>query len=181
VSLTATSSGLGDPCAQFNVYIANRPNFSEYPNADYVNPLSAGEIYVVGQACGNGWRKVFNVYAKLVFALNVENIVPLRGAQSWQNYRDHTLLQNSSNTNLLFSTPQLTDVNGKNRKNLHIVMGKTYAKSLSLPLSLKWLDHEFAIDKDNKLLVCPYFDYRQLSNIKIIRLVELIKSLKLTN
>ncbi|MFT5838453.1 MAG: hypothetical protein ACI9UT_000946 [Flavobacteriales bacterium] len=178
MSLSPKLSGLGDPCARFNVYIANRPNFSEYLKLDYVYPLPAGELYAVGKACGNGWRKVFNVYAKLVFALNDKNIVPLQGSQSWQHYREHALLQYSSNTNLLFSSPQLYPVKDINNHVLHIVMGKTYAKSLSLPLSLKWLDHEFAIDKDNKLLVCPYFDYRQISNIKIMRLVELIKLLK---
>ncbi len=67
-------SGLGDLCAQFNVYIANRPNFSEYSNLDIVSSLSSGEIHGIGQACGNGWRKVFNVYAKLVFALNLSFI-----------------------------------------------------------------------------------------------------------
>jgi hypothetical protein len=105
----------------------------------------------------------------------------LQGAQSWQQYRDHALLQNLSNTNLLFCAPQLTHVKDKDKdKNynvLHFVMGKTYAKSLNLPSSLKWLDNEFAIDTHNKLVVCPYFDYRQLSNIKIMRLVELIKQL----
>jgi hypothetical protein len=181
MSLNAKLSGLGDPCAQFNVYIANRPDFYAYPSLDSVNPLYAGEIHDIGQACGNGWRKVFNVYAKLVFALNKENIVSLQGAQSWQQYRDHALLQNLSNTNLLFCAPQLTHVKDKDKdKNynvLHFVMGKTYAKSLNLPSSLKWLDNEFAIDTHNKLVVCPYFDYRQLSNIKIMRLVELIKQL----
>ena len=177
LSLGAKIVGLGDPHAQFNVYIANRPNFYEYSNLDCVVPVTLGEIFAVGQTCGNGWRKVFNVYAKLVFALNVENIIPLQGAQSWQRYRDDTLLQSASNTNLLFSKPQLTDDKNKNCNFLHIVMGKTYAKSLRVPLSLTWLDHEFAMDKDNRLLVCPYFDYRQLSNVKITHLVELIKSL----
>ncbi|MGK0269121.1 MAG: hypothetical protein ACI8Y3_001740 [Paraglaciecola sp.] len=170
-------SGLGDLCAQFNVYIANRPNFSEYSNLDIVSSLSSGEIHGIGQACGNGWRKVFNVYAKLVFALNDKNIVSLQGAKSWQNYRDNALLQNLSNTSLLFSKPILTDVVYTHM--MHVVMGKKYAKSLHLPQSLLWLDNEFAIDEHHKLIVCPYFDYRQLSNIKIIRLVEMIKLLKL--
>ena len=175
MSLSATLFGLGDPYAQFNVYIGNRPHFSEYANLDCVNPLSAGEIYGIGQACGNGWRKVFNVYAKLVFALNAENIVSIQGAQSWQSFRDHVLLQSSSNTSLLFSTLHIAE--HKDSNIVHIIMGKTYAKSLHLPQSLRWLDHEFAIDIESKVLICPYFDYRQLSNIKIIRLVELIKQL----
>jgi hypothetical protein len=177
MSQSAKVAGLGDPFAQFNVYIGNRPNFSEYPSLDFVNPLTAGEINAIGQSCGNGWRKVFNVYAKLVFGLNVDNIVSLQGTDSWQSYRDNALLQISSNTSLLFSTPQLTQVEGIGSHVVHIIMGKNYAKSLELPFTLKWLDHEFAINLEHKLLVCPYFDYRQLSNIKIIRLVELIKQL----
>jgi hypothetical protein len=176
--LSTKESGLGDPYAQFKVYIANRPNFAEYATLDWVNPLFSGNIYTIGQACGNGWRKVFNVYAKLIFALNVENTVSLQNSQNWQSYRDHALLQNGSNTSLLFSEPLVAEVTNKNSHVVHLVMGKTYAKSLHLRPSLKWLDHEFAIDKHNKLLVCPYFDYRQLSNIKIIRLVELIKQLR---
>jgi len=171
-------SGLGDPLAQFKVYIANRPNFAEYPNLSTVKPLATGEIQEIGRACGNGWRKVFNVYAKLVFALNSESIVTKRGAQSWQIFREHTLLQRFSNTSLLFTSPQTLQTKNERNNTLHIIMGKTYAKSLELPVTLKWLDHEFAVDFGNKLLVCPYFDYRQLSNLKIIRLVELIKQLK---
>jgi len=175
MSLNDELFGLGDPLAQFKVYIANRPNFSGYLNLDSVNPLSTGEIHAIGQACGNGWRKVFNVYAKLLFALNAENIVSLQRAQSWQNYRDHALLQASSNTSLLFSPPKISHVEGKDNKAIHLIMGKTYAKSLNLSHPLTWLDHEFAFDAGSKLIVCPYFDYRQLSNVKIIRLVELLK------
>jgi hypothetical protein len=175
MSLHANVSGLGDPQAQFNVYIANRPNFSEYLNLLTVKPLAVGEIQGIGQAYGNGWRKVFNVYAKLVFALNTHDIVSLHGAQSWQNFRENTLLQSSSNTSLMFSSPQMAQPKNKSSKSIDIIMGKTYAKSLNLLPTLRWLDQEFAVDLENKLLICPYFDYRQLSNIKIIRLVELIK------
>jgi hypothetical protein len=176
--LSNTLSGLGDQYAEFNVYIANLPAFSEYSSLGCIKPLSAGEIHAIGLACGNGWRKVFNVYAKLLFALNAENIVSLQGAKNWQHFRDHVLLQCWSNTGLLFLAPQLHRAKGQNSNVVHIIMGKTYANSLNLPHSLTWLDHEFAIDTDSKLLVCPYFDYRQLSNIKIIRLVELIKQLR---
>jgi len=60
-------------------------------------------------------------------------------------------------------------------------MGRTYAKSLVnsqlLTAPLTWLDDEFAINKEARVIVCPYFDYRQLSNIKIVRLAQLMKSL----
>lgn len=54
----------------------------------------------------------------------------------------------------------------------------SWAKLLNLPGSLRWLDNEFAIDDGLSLLVYLYFDYRQLSNIKIMRLVGLIKQLR---
>ena len=172
--------GLGDVNAKFNVYIVNRPHFAEYLNTTTTTPLAQGEIQAIGQACGNGWRKVFNVYAKLLFALNIEKRVPLNGVQSWQVYRDKYLLQKGSHTRLLFSPPNLNQQgidNNISANSVHIIMGKTYAKSLDISASLNWLDTEFAIDQEHNLIVCPYFDYRQLSNIKIVRLVELIKQL----
>lgn len=117
-------AGLSDSCAQLKGYIGNRPDFYEYPNLHIVSPLSAGEIHVIGQSCGNGWRKVFNVYAKLVFVLSDRHIRFLQGAQSWQNYRDGTLVQSSSNTSLLFSKPLLGNVKYTNI--IHIVIGKKY-------------------------------------------------------
>ncbi len=166
--------GLGDVNAKCKVYIANRPNMSEYQNLSSVKSLTKGEVSSIGQACGNGWRKVFNVYAKLLFALKECTWLPIDNCESWQEYRDKQLLQQGCNSSLLFSPPAPLS---QQVNNVHIIMGKTYAKSLPLSASLRWLDNDFAINPEAKLLVCPYFDYRQLSNIKIIRLVELIQSL----
>ncbi|MCF2948972.1 hypothetical protein L0668_12695 [Paraglaciecola aquimarina] len=170
--------GLGDPLAHFKVYIANRPQFKNLPHTDVVHPVTQGEIYAIGQACGNGWRKVFNVYAKLVFALNSPKFMDVTKYKCWQDYRDQCLLQQNSNTALLFSPPIL---NQSQAQDIHIIMGKTYANSLSLFQPINQLDNDFAIDVDQNLIVCPYFDYRQLSNLKIIRLVELITKLKAYN
>ncbi len=164
--------GLGSKQATLKVYIANRPNYSHYPSLDTITPLSEGEIYQIGTACGNGWRKVFNVYAKFVFALGHDHA---KTFASWQQYRDKKLLQSNSDTSLLFSAPDLTC------NAIHIVMGRTYAKALLKQalsdVTLNWLDDEFAVCTTNKLIVCPYFDYRQLSNTKIIRLLELVNTI----
>lgn len=162
------TSGLGDPHAHVKVYIGNRPDFAEFLNISSVRPLQKGEINSISNACGNGWRKVFNVYAKFIYALPG---FPQNGEADWQSFRDNRLLQEGSGLSLLFSSPDVSDENS-----LHILMGKHYSLSLDLPDSLLWLDHEFAIDRQHKLIVCPYFDYRQLSNAKIIRLVELIQT-----
>jgi hypothetical protein len=184
---TSPEFGLGDTHAQLKVYIDKRPNLDSYDNLSGVRELLTGDIADIGQHCGNGWRKVFNVYAKLVFALNQPALVPLNAATTWQVFRDKSLLQSGAKTSLIFSAPNFSQSaceqsasqqsTTEQSRSVHIVMGKTYAQTLPLAPSLTWLDDEFAIDKSTNLLVCPYFDYRQLSNIKIIRLVALINSL----
>jgi len=103
-------------------------------------------------------------------------------APTWQKYRDDFLLQAYSNTSLLFSAPVLKPIkNNANQNVVHIIMGRTYAKSLlstgALNIDLIWLDNEFAFNRSQRVIVCPYFDYRQLSNVKIEQLAELIKEL----
>ena len=173
-----TKIGFGDSDFSFAVYIANQPNMLEYQNLSTVMPLVSGEINAINQACGNGWRKVFNVYAKLLYSLDKSYFDFSKKAATWQDYRDNYLLQAQGKTALLFSAPQLNASNDI----VHIICGKGHAKALinsgALAADLIWLDDEFAIDNKNKLIVCPYFDYRQLSNIKIERLAELLKTLK---
>ena len=157
--------GLGDGRAKFRVYIANRPPLDEYQYLVGMQPLMEGDIARIAQQTGNHWRKIFNVYAKLAFALNPGSFA------TWQLYRDAFLLRENSNQALLFSAPDLT------QQGLHIVMGKTYAKTLQLGADLAPVDADFQIDKNKRLLVVPYFDYRQLSNEKLARLQMLIGSM----
>jgi hypothetical protein len=187
-------AGLGDELAKIRVYIGNRPSYhltygqghlglapltqshSQQVNSELgpILALKPGEIKAIGLACGNGWRKVFNVYAKLLYALGKSglNIIDKHRFTSWQTYRDEQLLQTGSNTALWFEPYQARPAA---QGSLNLIMGRTYAKSLNLPTNLLWLDTEFAIAPEFNIIVCPYFDYRQLSNIKIIRLVELIE------
>jgi len=170
--------GFGCKNFSFAVYIANRPNMLEYQDLSQIMPLTTGEIAAIGQACGNGWRKVFNVYAKLLYALNKTDFAFATLAPTWQQYRDGYLLQQGSHTALLFNAPILE----KYTSTLHIICGRTYAKQLlstgKLNVQFTWLDDEFAINKANNIIVCPYFDYRQLSNIKIERLAKLLSEFK---
>jgi len=171
------SIGLGCTKFTFAVYLANTPNMLEYQNITGVNSLVSGEVNAIGQACGNGWRKVFNVYAKLLYALNPADFDFAQRALNWQQYRDGYLLQTGSETALLFSPPELD----ANTQTIHIICGRTYAKQLlasgELQANLIWLDDEFAIDISKRLVVCPYFDYRQLSNIKIERLSVMLSQM----
>lgn len=170
--------GLG--CTDFTiaVYIANKPNMLEYQQLTRISPLTSGEINAINQACGNGWRKVFNVYAKLLYALDKRNFSYSEFAPTWQKYRDSFLLQPHSKTALLFSPPLISTT----KESIHIICGKTYAKQLlttsELVANFVWLDDEFAIDEAQNLVICPYFDYRQLSNIKIEKLAYLLKNIK---
>jgi hypothetical protein len=172
-----TPVGFGDKDFTIAVYIANKPNMVEYQNLFEVLPLVSGEIDLINQACGNGWRKVFNVYAKFLFALDKPIFDFTIKQDAWQAYRDKQLLQNKQKVALLFSPPLLRS----NKRQLHIITGKGHAKNLikqgKLVDNLLWLDDEFAIDKEHNLVVCPYFDYRQLSNNKIIRLIAIINRL----
>jgi hypothetical protein len=169
--------GLG--CSSFTiaVYIGNKPSMLEYQQLSCLSPLTSGEIEMVNQACGNGWRKVFNVYAKLLYALDKEKFNYSTLAPTWQKYRDNYLLQHNSQTALFFSPPQLSTT----KQTLHIICGKTYAKHLlatnQLTANFTWLDEQFAIDKAKNLIVCPYFDYRQLSNANIEKLAFLLSDI----
>lgn len=165
--------GIGDKSARFRVYIGNRPAFHAFSMQSEFPALMPGELRAIGLACGNGWRKVFNVYAKLIYALSSDIPIAKQGNEflSWQAYRDLQLLQTNSDTALCFTYNHAAADNLA----VHIIMGRAYAKSLQLPTSLVWLDNEFAIAAEHNIIVCPYFDYRQLSNVKIIRLVELIQ------
>lgn len=173
---SVSGSGFGDSAALIRVYIVNRPPMGEYANLQAVQALHSGEIELINRYCGNGWRKVFNVYAKLLFALEAKQFTFSAQAASWQQYRDQLLLQAGSGTALLFSPPELKPA----AKTVHIIAGRTYAKTLldaGLPVQFNWLNNEFAVDKFNRLLVCPYFDYRQLNNEKLTFLAQLIKAL----
>ncbi|AXV67283.1 hypothetical protein D0907_18380 (plasmid) [Pseudoalteromonas lipolytica] len=165
--------GFGDSAFNVAVYIEKRPPMVPWHNIDHLHAMQIGQIDDINQACGNGWRKVFNVYAKVLFALPSEYFQFAKCSANWQTYRDTRLLQAHSHTALLFSPPVFD-----NTDKLHIIAGRTYAKSLVqlglLSSQLTWLDEEFAFNKQDKVIVCPYFDYRQLSNIKIARLSQLV-------
>lgn len=160
--------GLGSPKSTINFYIANRPPIDDYPVMNDLRGLAMGELAHIVKHTSNHWRKVFNVYAKLLFdwhQLQGRTDLP----DTWQAYRDLELFQSHSTEALLFSAPRLDE----DSPCIHIIAGKTYAAHLNLP-PLVWLDSYFAINKEFHLIVAPYPDYRQLSNERITRLIELM-------
>ncbi len=164
------SIGFGSDDYQLAFCVANRPNLDDYPKQSQLRPLASGELDYIVRGTSNHWRKLFNVYAKFLFELRGDSC----GADSWQHYRDRHLLQDGSSEALLFSPPSKTPVHSSR---IHIIAGKTHAANLDLPYALTWVDAHFAINVQQRVIVSPYLDYRQLSNERITRLVELVRSL----
>lgn len=160
--------GLGSPESSIKFYIANRPLIDDYPLMDELRGLAEGEVAHIAKHTSNHWRKAFNVYAKLLFDWHQGKRLDLPA--NWQSYRDIELFQSHSREALLFNPPQLL----QDKDTIHIIAGKTYANALNLP-ALTWLDSYFAVNEENRLIVAPYPDYRQLSNERIRRLIELMQ------
>lgn len=172
--------GLGDPNYSLAVYIGNKPPLGCYQTLDVIRPMESGEIACIVDHCGNHWRKIFNIYAKLVFLLNSQE---KRGCKTWQDYRDNALLQTGSGEALLFNEDLNFDllahdlsINAANT--VRLVAGKTHAENLLCDYSIKWLDNQFGVVEEIGLIVTPYFDYRQLSNATLGKLVDLIRATK---
>jgi hypothetical protein len=162
--------GFGSHNCHINFYIANRPPLDDYPHLCELRGLAMGELGHIVANTSNHWRKVFNVYAKLLFdwyGVEKQSELP----PSWQALRDRELFQQDSQAALLFSAPQF-----HKDDSIHIIAGKTYAAHLKLP-PLTWLDTYFAINPEHRLIVAPYPDYRQLSNERIARLINLMRGL----
>lgn len=157
--------GFGDACALLKVFIGSRPPVDECARLQVLRPLTAWEVGKLGGQCGNHWRKIFNCYAKIAFTLDAQSFC------RWQDYRDARLLQQGSAEQLRFDGYLM------HGRGISVVCGKAYAQSLRLPEDLSWLDQDFAISVKQRVIVCPYFDYRQLSNVKIQRLCKLIQTL----
>ncbi len=175
--------GLGDPEASLRVFLANRPPLAPYDSLDRIHPLAAGEIADIVAKTGNHWRKIFNLYAKLMYALAPGDYA------SWQQLRELKLLQPGSDVALLFSAPVMPPANAVRHLQsteqdlsglIQVVMGKQHAESLGVADSCPdWeqITVDFMLSREYRMIGCPYFDYRQLSNEKLATLVELVQSL----
>lgn len=159
-----TQVGFGNSEFKIAVYFEHRPPIERYLAQTELTPLTKGELDFILANTSNNWRKIFNCFAKLCFALDPNH------CKTWQQLRDTQLLSESQNFALLFSTPDFAQTD-----TIHIISGRTYAAKLDFPFELTWLSPQFAINQQYKLIVAPYFDYRQLSNERLDTLVKLIK------
>jgi hypothetical protein len=168
--------GIGDLDCDFVVYIGNRPPLEAYITRQELNPAIKGELSSIGSEVGNHWRKIINIYAKLGYMLDS------KGFATWQVYRESYLLTKGSRQALLFDdciTPVVDEVTES--EVIRLICGKTHATMLLADniaqSSMRWVDADFAIDPSRRLIVTPYFDYRQLSNAKLETLVSIINDL----
>lgn len=181
--------GIGDVACQLAVYIGNVPPVEKYQQFETLVPAAKGDLAQLVHQTGNHWRKIINIYAKLGFLLNTA------GYSSWQAYRDGFLLCEGSQQALLFDKQIVTDP----KNCISLICGKTHAQELLDEKglidggdfvdggelvdrnkfvgksALRWIDADFAIDEGRRLIVCPYFDYRQLSNAKLDTLVDIVQ------
>ena len=128
------------------------------------------EIIQVG---GNNWRKIFNIYSKLCFnllSMNDHNLS--RDTASWQEYRDKCLLRESSIFSLQYLYESL--LSPVDNDSLYILTGKKCVQEYNLTDKLVWINKDFAQVEGMNIVVCPYFDYRQLSNEKLETLTQLV-------
>jgi hypothetical protein len=158
--------GLGDAQAKLTVCIGNRPDVDFCHSMATVQPMIRGQLTSIVTKTGNHWRKIFNIYAKLIHQL--EN-TPF---STWQDYRDEKLLTKNCGHALLFS--DVISCREKTSGTI-IVSGKTYAEAQGVMDDCMQIDESFYLNTTQKIIVTPYFDYRQLSNLKIEKLVELVR------
>jgi len=161
-----TDTGIGDAKAWIRVHCPNRPPLADYEHRDTLWPAAPGELESLVAATGNHWRKIINLYAKLSHGLRP-------AFDCWQDERDSRLLQAGSGTALLFSKP------GPPVHALTLVMGKTYALDCGFTEDrtpdLATGAEGIRVSLSQRLILTPYFDYRQLSNARLGALVTLIR------
>lgn len=187
--------GLGGASPSLLMYIANRPVGDRYESLETYEPILAGELQSIVAHNSNHWRKAFNVYAKVLWQLDwprkgglgdKPSMQNAASVNSWQEYRDLHLLQAHSREAMLFSSPDFSNTatshnsqslnSTLNSASVHWVVGKTYAAALALP-ALTWLDAHFAINREYRLIVSPYVDYRQLTNERIAQFADIYAQL----
>lgn len=160
-----TMIGIGDGNAWMRVHCPHRPPLAAYEQRENLMPAASGELDSLVTTTGNHWRKIINLYAKLMHELNPR-------CDRWQTYRDRCLLRPGSGTALVFSAPDPSE------HTLTLVMGQAYAlhcgfTEAELPDLVSW-QADFRYSPSGNVILTPYFDYRQLSNAKLESLVELV-------
>jgi hypothetical protein len=165
------------------VYCENKPNI------EFLGPLHGCTEILVGDTPrqvsinkivehnGNHWRKIFNIYSKIAWALFSDQ------TSSWQQYREQELLREGSDTLLVTTRNLEVDLIESNAEAIHLVMGKDYFRQM---LAM-WPTNNFKVEDASyqsirafklngiHIVNTPYFDYRQFPNKAIDKLVAYFK------
>ncbi|MDC2889523.1 DUF6942 family protein [Psychrosphaera algicola] len=166
------ASGFGHVSPKWVLHIANRPDLPEFHHDDF-RVLAEGEVASIIQNTSNHWRKVFSIMAKISFALYDT------GCESWQQYRDTKLLTGAGfeALNYLHYAEEGAD------NYFSIVAGFQYAAT-QLNLD-KLITHQSTSKllriEGRDCIVTPYFDWRQLNNELLDKLIGVMSSSMLKN
>ena len=156
---------IGEATAVLNVCINNVPEWPSQTFPENTTTLSGNELSQLIAVNSNHWRKIFNVYAKLLHAINPKN------TDDWRQVRDHRLLQAGNQHALTLGTPRLEQP----LKSLTLIAGKQFAENLGLLTNAQEIHPGIYRPSINNCLVVPYFDYRALSDKKIAWLADEIR------
>ena len=158
------------------------------------------EFYLLGADMMDGYYsasgsinriRLANIAAKIGARLQPElaeavgDIARTPPGQTWQDYRDQSLCQAGSVVALLFSSPLGSEkyhhrqpklVTAKPQE-VRVMSGHQYCLQCFPALDFEVIDQDFKLSRLANVIDSPYFDYRQLSNRKLEKLIVLIQSL----
>ncbi len=150
------------------LYLPNKPDLNIYRSKRKLRNLQEGEVQEIISLTGNHWRKIFSIYSKISYELN------LGQTNTWQEYRDKFLLTQGGIEIISFSK-RIVKSSGKS---IHIIAGKLHIKDFNLSIDeFSNVDREGRILKCGNIYLTPYFDYRQFPNHLIDSLLIDIKGL----
>ncbi|NRB39175.1 MAG: hypothetical protein HRU20_12015 [Pseudomonadales bacterium] len=173
-----TLSGMGNisPAANITLrlYLPHRPPMQEFESLNGIKLLQHGDINTIIAATGNHWRKIFVIFSKIAAALDSRQL-------DWKTYQQNHLLQGSGSELLVFCDDQgeLASqlINEVNTQTIHLFSGKACAEAAGCMPYCEALESGFYRSHQGNVFITPYFDYRQLSNVKIDYLLSLLTPL----
>ncbi|EAR11044.1 DUF6942 family protein [Reinekea blandensis] len=157
---------LGEPQATLTVCVEHQPRWPEPAFASGRSTLFPGELAILVGANSNHWRKIFNVYAKLLCALKPD------AATDWRALRDQQLFQPGQQHGLRMGSIVAENIN--ENTGLTLIAGKQYADALGLLSQATSLAPGIFVHDHANCLITPYFDYRALSDASIARLAQIM-------
>lgn len=149
--------------SQLHFLVPHAPPLMQCDGAQGTLPAMDNRLLESLMATGNHWRKIINCAAKTAYLWQPQ------GYQTWQNYRDDFLLRGNSQQFLHWGQCDVHALSG-----FKIITGKQHGQNLLGPV---WQEGDFYLEAEQGIIVSPYFDYRQLSNLKIQQLVGYLQSL----